>query len=104
MRPGNVRPHVKLSKADIACMRLKPSDVRIVERRMNEPRPCLLCGEKQAVYIGLFSPDRPEVWGAPPGTVGGVIGYRLCARCKRVPEVTQHVEARLMRDIAGSNN
>jgi hypothetical protein len=61
---------------------------------------CSLCGKKKAPWVGLFVPDDPGLWvgGLTPVIEGQTRGifYRLCKRCKKLPNATELVEERIL--------
>ncbi len=60
---------------------------------------CVLCG-KPPVLIGIFKPDKPESFGAPPGKIR-LIRYCLCENCQRKPDTSAKVEKVLMSELLG---
>jgi hypothetical protein len=59
-------------------LRLSRKDAAKVKRLLRQPRPCLLCGAFPPTYVGIFIPDKHELWGGKPGK-GRRLGYALCA-------------------------
>jgi hypothetical protein len=47
-----------------SALRLSPKDARKVKRLLRQPRLCLLCGVFPPAYVGIFVPDKPELWGS----------------------------------------
>jgi hypothetical protein len=84
-------------------MSLSQQDLRKLQRAMAHPKPCLLCGVYPPVYIGLFEPKKPELWGGQLGK-GQLLVYALCARFKAPPSFTEKVEARIMASMVGRRN
>lgn len=82
---------------------LSKKDAAKVKRLLRQPRPCLLCGAYPPVYVGIFTPSKPEAWGGKPGKVR-FLGYALCARCFARPDKTLAVEARIMAGLVGRGN
>jgi len=70
---------------------------------LRQPQPCLLCGVFPADYNAIFKPDKPELYGGQRSKVR-LMGYALCRTCLALPNVTLHVEGKLMADLAGRRN
>jgi hypothetical protein len=84
-------------------LRLSQKDAARVEAALRQPKPCVVCGDPEPSYAGLFLPNKPELWGGAPGTTR-LLAYALCARCTALPEITRHVEARIMAGLVGRGN
>jgi hypothetical protein len=85
------------------ALRLSPKDAVKVRQLLRQPRPCLLCGAFPPAYVGIFVPDKPELWGGKPWKVR-LLGYALCSRCTTMPALTLHIEGRLQADLVGQGN
>jgi hypothetical protein len=55
------------------------------------PQRCILC-DRPAECRGMFFPDRPSEYGAPPGKARVFI-YAICADCWDRPTTVARVEA-----------
>ncbi|HPA14892.1 MAG TPA: hypothetical protein PKV75_06430 [Desulfobacterales bacterium] len=51
---------------------------------------CIICGAPPEV-IGIFKPDTPSLYGAPPGKTR-FIRYCLCEKCRTSKGVAEQVE------------
>jgi len=60
---------------------------------------CIICGAPPEV-IGIFKPDEPENFGAPPGKTR-FIRYCLCERCRQREDVNIQVEKIIRAEIMG---
>lgn len=98
--PAEKRPRNQRTLPDL---RVSKQQSLQVQHQLHRPRPCLLCGTALARYPLTFVPDCPELWGGKRGKVRVLI-YRLCAPCSALPDVTQHVEARLQADLGPRRN
>ena len=63
------------------------------------PGPCVLCGGR-ARYGGIFFPNDPSLYGAPPGKAR-VLRYDVCRPCRRRPNLTELAEAALLGRLRG---
>ena len=64
-----------------------------------EQHGCLLCKKRGTVYLGIFFPHDPIRFGGVPGK-GRALCYRLCKRCKRLPDRNDRVERDFARRFA----
>ncbi len=64
-----------------------------------EHEACLLCKNRRTVYWGIFFPHDPIRFGGVPGK-GRALGYRLCRKCKRLPDRNDRVERYLAQQFA----
>jgi hypothetical protein len=87
----------------MSSLRLSQKDGRRVKRALRELRPCLLCETFPPAYQAVFETDHPEPWGGTSGK-RRLFVYALCARCEARPDVTLHVEARIMAPLVGRGN
>jgi hypothetical protein len=55
-------------------------------------RPCLICGRRPDI-AGLFIPNDPREWGAPPAKTRMLV-YSLCQACFE-GTTTEEVDARI---------
>jgi hypothetical protein len=62
--------------------------------QLPQARRCLLCGEPSDRH-GIFTPNNPQAWGAPPGKVRQML-YALCARHATFAFL-EEIERRLQR-------
>jgi len=60
---------------------------------------CLVCGAPPAV-IGIFTPDNPELYGAPAGKTR-LIRYCLCEKCRTQPDTPARAEKIMLAELAG---
>ena len=67
--------------------------------RMVEHEACLLCKRKKAPWQGIFLPDNSIKFGGIPGK-DRVLCYRLCTRCKRLPDRMDRVERYMEQQFA----
>jgi hypothetical protein len=58
---------------------------------------CFLCGGL-ATGLVMFTPDRPQEYGAPPGKERRIF-YNICDACQQAPDWVAQVEAELLRQM-----
>ncbi len=60
---------------------------------------CLLCKKRKPYYQVAFIPDNPIPYGGKPNKTR-VLGYRLCKKCKRLPDSNERAEEYLRQQYA----
>src|SRR5262249_49098761 len=102
-RPHTERERRAFMHTDLRDLRLSRKDFRTIQHQLATPRPCLLCGTYPTAFQAIFTPDKAELWEGKSGQVR-LLGYALCRRCKALPDLTLHVEARLQAYVVGRKN
>ena len=81
--------------------RLSRQDAARVKWLLAQPKPCLLCNTFPMAYNGIFQPTKPGDLGREAWKRAAAGLRALCAQCIAMPDLTLHVEARLMAGLVG---